>query len=160
MAHREAAMTVEGIILNHGEAGGVTLHKTRIDYLLTAEHSKQCSLFEFSIAPGFNTGAHYHTKIEELFYVLEGELDLRCGDKTVRAGPGTFVFVPPGSAHAFGNSTDKPGRMLLLTAPPGHEKYFDELRDLVAAGGKPDPEKLAKLREKYDTIQLGTLTDG
>ena len=59
-------------MLHHGEAGGVILHQTRIDYLLTAEHSKQCSLFEFSIAPGFNTGAHYHTKIEELFYVLEG----------------------------------------------------------------------------------------
>ena len=151
-------MSVEGIILHHGEAGGVTLHQTRIDYLLTAEHSKQCSLFEFSIAPGFNTGAHYHTKIEELFYVLEGELDLRCGDRTVRAGPGTFVFVPPGTAHAFGNSGSTPGRMLLITAPPGHEKYFDELRDLVAKGGKPDPEALAKLRAKYDTVQLATLT--
>jgi quercetin dioxygenase-like cupin family protein len=79
-------MSVEGIILHHGEAGGVTLHQTRVDYLLTVEHSKQCSLFEFSIAPGFNTGAHYHTKIEELFYVLEGELDLRCGERIVRGG--------------------------------------------------------------------------
>ena len=43
---------------------------------------------------------------------------------------------------------------------PGHEKYFDELRDLVAKGGKPDPEALAKLREKYDTVQLATLTTG
>ena len=27
-------MSVEGIILHHGEAGGVTLHQTRIDYLV------------------------------------------------------------------------------------------------------------------------------
>jgi quercetin dioxygenase-like cupin family protein len=157
---REAEMSVEGIILHHGEAGGVTSHQTRVDYLLTAEHSKQCSLFEFSIAPGFNTGAHYHTKIEEIFYVLEGEVDLRCGERTERGGPGTFVFVPPGAAHAFGNSGAAPARMLLITAPPGHEKYFDELRDLIAKGGKPDPEALAKLRAKYDTIQLATLTAG
>jgi mannose-6-phosphate isomerase-like protein (cupin superfamily) len=98
--------------------------------------------------PGFNTGAHYHTKIEEIFYVLEGELDLRCGERTVRGGPGTCVFVPPGAAHAFGNSGSKSGRMLLITAPPGHEKYFDELRDLIAKGGKPDPDALAKLRRK------------
>jgi quercetin dioxygenase-like cupin family protein len=153
-------MSVEGIILHHGEAGGVTLHETRIDYLLTAQDSKHCSLFEFTVAPGFNTGAHYHTKIEELFYVLDGELDLRCGEQTVRGGPGTFVFVPPGAAHAFGNSSSKPGRMLLVTAPPGHEIYFDELRDLVARGGKPDPDALARLREKYDTVQLATLTPG
>jgi mannose-6-phosphate isomerase-like protein (cupin superfamily) len=153
-------MSVEGLILHHGEAHGVTLHQTRVDYLVTAEHSKQCSLFEFTVAPGFNTGAHYHTKIEEIFYVLEGELDLRCGERTVRGGPGTCVFVPPGAAHAFGNSGSKPGRMLLITAPPGHEKYFDELRDLVAKGGKPDPDALAKLRAKYDTVQLATLTPG
>jgi quercetin dioxygenase-like cupin family protein len=83
-------------LLHHGEAHGVTLHQTRIDYLVTAEHSKQCSLFEFTVASGFNTGAHYHTKIEEIFYVLEGELDLRCGERTIRGGPGTCVFVPPG----------------------------------------------------------------
>jgi hypothetical protein len=53
-------MSVEGLILHHGEAHGVTLHQTRVDYLVTAEHSKQCSLFEFTVAPGFNTGAHYH----------------------------------------------------------------------------------------------------
>jgi quercetin dioxygenase-like cupin family protein len=81
-------MSVEGIILHHGEAHGITLHQTRVDYLVTAEHSKRCSLFEFTVAPGFNTGAHYHTKIEEIFYVLDGELDLRCGERTVRgAGP-------------------------------------------------------------------------
>jgi hypothetical protein len=53
--------------------------------------------------------------------------------------------------------------MLLITAPPGHEKYFDELRDLIAKGGKPDPGALAKLRAeraKYDSVQLATLTPG
>ena len=72
---------------------------------------------EFSVS---NTGAHYHTKIEELFYVLEGEIDLRCGERVVHGGPGTFVFVPPGVAHALGNFSSASGRMLLITAPPGH----------------------------------------
>ena len=50
--------------------------------------------------------------------------------------------------------------MLLITAPPGHEKYFDELRDLIAQGGKPDPDALANLRAMYNTVQLATLTPG
>jgi hypothetical protein len=31
----------------------VTLHQNRVDYLVTAEHPRQCSLFEFTVAPGF-----------------------------------------------------------------------------------------------------------
>jgi hypothetical protein len=49
--------------------------------------------------------------------------------------------------------------MLPITAPPGYEKYFDELRDLIAKG-KADAEALASLRAKYDTVQLATLTAG
>jgi quercetin dioxygenase-like cupin family protein len=151
-------MSLEGIILQAGEAQGVSLRDTRIDYLVTADQSRHCSVFEFSVAPGFDTGAHYHTKIEELFYVLEGELNLRSGDRTIRGGPGTFVFVPPGAAHSFGNPGPGVGRLLVICAPPGHEKYFDELASLVAKGGRPDADALAKLRSKYDTIQLSSLT--
>jgi hypothetical protein len=46
-----------------------------------------------------------------------------------------------------------------ITAQPGHEKYFDELRDLIAKA-KADAEALASLRAKYDTAQLATLTAG
>jgi quercetin dioxygenase-like cupin family protein len=152
-------MSADGVIFKRGEAPGVTLQQTRVDYLVTASDSKQCSLFEFTVAPGFNTGAHYHNKIEEVFYVLEGELDLRCGERTLKGGPGTSVFIPPGATHSFGNSGSTMCRMLLIAAPPGHENYFDELSELAKAG-KPDPEKLAKLRAKYDTMQIASLTTG
>ena len=36
----------------------------------------------------------------------------------------------------------------------------DVHRYLVAKGGKPDPDALAKLRAKYDPVQLATLTRG
>ena len=150
-------MPVEGIILQHGGATGVDLRGTRIDYLVTANQSMHCSLFEFSVAPGFDTGAHYHTKIEETFYVLEGELNLRCGERVVRAGPGASAFVPSGVAHSFGNPGTAPARILVIASPPGHEKYFDELAEIVSKGGPPDPEAIAKLRAKYDTIQVSAL---
>jgi quercetin dioxygenase-like cupin family protein len=151
-------MSIEGILLQPGEAQGVSLRGTQVDFLVTAEHAKGCSVFEFSVAPGFDTGAHYHTKIEEIFYVLDGELTLRAGDRVVQGGPGTFVFVPIGAAHAFGNPGTSPARMLLVTAPPGHERYFEELSALLAQGGPPDPEAIAALRRKYDTVQVSTLT--
>jgi len=151
-------MSIEGIILQSGAAPGVSLRGTQVDFLVTAEHAKGCSVFEFSVAPSFDTGTHYHTKIEEIFYVLDGELTLRSGDRVVQGGPGTFVFVPIGAVHAFGNPGSRPARMLLVTAPPGHERYFEELSALLATGGPPDPEAIAALRRKYDTVQVSTLT--
>ena len=41
-----------------------------------AEQSKIWSAFEAEVAPGFDVGAHLHHQAEEVFYVLEGELDL------------------------------------------------------------------------------------
>jgi hypothetical protein len=42
-------------------------------------------------------------------------------------------------------------------SPAGHEKYFDELSELLAKGGPPDPEAVAAIRKKYDTIQVSAL---
>jgi quercetin dioxygenase-like cupin family protein len=153
-------VSLEGVILHAHEAHGVSLRGTQVDFLLTAEHAKGSSVFEFAVAPGFDTGTHYHTKIEEIFYVLEGELRLRSGDRVVQGGPGTFVFVPMGAVHAFGNPGTSPARMLLVTAPPGHERYFEELSELLSKAGPPDAEAIAALRLKYDTVQVSTLSSG
>lgn len=151
-------MSAVGIVLDHGSAPGVNMHGTRADYLVTAEQSKHCSLFEFSIAPGFDTGAHYHTKIEETFYILDGEVSLRCGERSMRARAGTCVFIPPGVAHSFGNPGTAPARVLIICSPPGHEKYFDELAGILSRQGPPDVEAISKLRAKYDTIQVSGLS--
>ncbi len=41
-----------------------------------AEQSGRWSAFEAEVAPGFDVGAHRHAEAEEIFYLLEGELDL------------------------------------------------------------------------------------
>ena len=51
-------MSIEGILLQPGEVQGVSLRGTQVDFLVTAEHAKGCSVFEFSVAPGFDTGGH------------------------------------------------------------------------------------------------------
>ena len=65
-----------------------------------------------------------------------------------------------GAVHTFGNSGSSLAQMLLITAPPGHERYFEEFSELLAKGGPLDPEALAALRRKYDTVQMSTLTSG
>lgn len=50
-----------------------------------AERSRNWSMFEADIPPGFDVGAHLHGEAEEVFYILEGELDLLAFEPRNRA---------------------------------------------------------------------------
>lgn len=131
------------------------------------------STFEVLVPPGYDVGAHVHTRGEELFYVVEGELDLlalepveRTGndwhtwtDATGRTflhgGPGSMLFIPAGCPHAFANVGDTPAKMLFQAAPAGHEDYFEELAAFLAASqGPPNQATLGELRRRHDIEQL------
>src|ERR1700684_115791 len=90
------------------------------------EQSGAWSAFEAAVTPGFDVGAHLHRQAEELFYILDGELDLLAfeprirtagdwrswesasGARVVRGGPGCAMFVPAGCPHAFANPGTAP----------------------------------------------------
>jgi hypothetical protein len=42
-------------------------------------------------------------------------------------------------------------------APPTHDRYFDDLAEILAADGPPDSAAIAELRSRYDTEQLSSL---
>jgi quercetin dioxygenase-like cupin family protein len=134
-----------------GGTGGIVLK-------VGADDSNHMSVFEITVAPGFDVGAHVHTAIEESFYVLEGSLNLQVGDETGNGiGPGSFMFVPKGAAHRFWNDTDKPARILFISSPPGHERYFEELAEILRRPGPPDADAIGSLRARYDTQQVSAL---
>jgi oxalate decarboxylase/phosphoglucose isomerase-like protein (cupin superfamily) len=142
-----------------------------------AERSTAFSTFEAEVAPGFDVGAHQHQQAEEVFYLLDGELDLLAfhpsakaggdwrtwesdtGATVFRGGPGSFMFVPAGCPHAFFNPGPETVRMLFLVSPAGHERYLQELTDLLGAGGPPDQAEIAALRSRHDIHQLTPLTN-
>lgn len=142
-----------------------------------AEQSAIWSAFEAEVPPGFDVGAHQHQHAEEVFYVLEGELELlafhpagdaagdwrtwksQAGETVFRGGPGSFMFVPAGCPHAFFNPGSKLARMLFLVSPSGHERYLQELTDLLATGGPPDQAQITELRRRHDIHQLTPLTN-
>ena len=144
----------EGIILKPGEARSVSLRGNQLEFLVTGEHSKRCTVYSYTLQPGFNAGLHYHTKFEEMFYVVEGELSFRLGDKVVHGGPGTFMFVPPRIAHEISNPGPEIARMLMINTPPGYERYFQKVADVFAKEGPLDTEMIAELRREYDTVQV------
>ena len=137
------------------------------------EHSQSWSMFEVAdIGPGFDVGAHLHRNAEELFYVLEGQLDLFAfeprvrtpgnwqswesytGATVARGGPGSMMYVPRGCPHAFANPGPGPARMIFLVSPSGHEHYQKELAELVASTTGRLDAAIAALRARHDIEQL------
>lgn len=151
-------MSTRVVIRRAGEGAGVRLAGQPLVFLVTGAHTKHTSMFDWTVAPGFSTGLHVHAVQEETFYVLDGQCQWQVGEEQVNAGPGTYVFIPPGVPHSIGNATSSPARLLMTVSPPGHEHYFEELAMLVGGAERPDPKQVAELRNRYDTSQLSALT--
>jgi mannose-6-phosphate isomerase-like protein (cupin superfamily) len=140
-----------------GQGRSVSLRGTRVVFKVESDRAEGASLSEWNVLPGFDTGLHVHERLEETWFVLSGELEFRVGDEAFTARAGATVFVPPHVPHAFANRTEAEATFLLTLSPPGHDRYFEELADILAADGPPDPDAIANLRKRYDTRQIETL---
>src|SRR5688572_26228488 len=78
---------------------------------------------------GFGPLPHIHKESDEAFYVLEGSLDFRVGDGTIRGNEGDVLFIPRGTLHSFVAAEGSGARALFLYTPaaPDVESYFAEL---------------------------------
>ncbi len=97
------------------------------------------ALWEAVVPPGGGPPPHIHSREEEGFYVLEGEITLHVGDRHLVAGAGTFANMPVGTLHSFKNETDRPARMLISVAPAGLEQMFLEVGQPLPEGGRTAP---------------------
>jgi mannose-6-phosphate isomerase-like protein (cupin superfamily) len=150
----------ESVRLSAGEGDSVSLRGTEVMFKVKSDQAEGASCTEWIAAPGFDTGLHVHERLEETWYVIDGELEFHVGDDTFSAGSGACVFVPPHVPHAFANRSQAPAKFLLMMSPPTHDRYFVELAEILGRSGPPDSEAIAALRAKYDTHQLSALVAG
>jgi mannose-6-phosphate isomerase-like protein (cupin superfamily) len=122
----------------------------RIIYKATAEHTSGAYALGEGIAPpGSGPPMHVHHREDEGFYVLEGTLEIACGDERFVASAGTFALLPRGVPHAFRNATSDTARVLCIQSPAGVEGFFEHL-SVLAKDGRPDPAKVDALMQKYE----------
>ena len=131
---------------------GVAVH-----YLATtASTSGDFGLYRWEMAAQ-PTGPdpHFHRTISESFYVLTGTVRLFDGSRWVDAGPGDFLFVPPGGIHAFRNESGEPASMLLLFAPGApREEYFEGLARIAADGRQLSDEEWTEFYARHDQYMV------
>ncbi|MBA4187636.1 MAG: cupin domain-containing protein [Planctomycetaceae bacterium] len=132
-------------------------------FLATGEdtNGKYC-MWEAIVPPGGGPPPHVHSREEESFYVLEGEITFQIGDSRLVASAGMFANMPVGTPHSFRNESTKPARMLIAVAPAGLEQMFFEVGVALAEGSsaalpptKDEIEKLLRIAPQYGIeIQL------
>lgn len=114
------------------------------------------ALFEALVGPGGGPPPHVHSREEEGFYILEGEITFTINGERVVATAGMFANMPVGTPHSFKNESNKPAKMLISVAPAGLEKMFMEVGVALAEGAttalpptKEEIEKLLAIAPRY-----------
>lgn len=170
---------VKGIQLAPGDGHRIVGGGIDATLKVGVDHTPFASTFEVIVPPGYDVGAHVHSEGQEIFYVVEGELDVLAfepmdrsvkdwhewesddGDTYLRGGSGSFLFVPVGTPHAFANRSGKPTKMFFQSSiEAGHENYFEELASLLKkTNSQPSQKDMEDLRRRYDTEQITPLHD-
>jgi quercetin dioxygenase-like cupin family protein len=96
-------------------------------------------LIDMHVPPCGGPGPHRHD-FEEMFTILEGEIEVTFrGEKSViRAGE--TVNIPANAPHFFRNTSERPARMLCMCSPAGQEEFFMKLGVPVASRIETPPE--------------------
>ena len=114
-----------------------------------ADTNEKYAVWEAVVPPGGGPPPHVHSREEEGFYVLEGEITFTVNGEKVVATGGTFANMPVGSHHSFKNESNKPAKMLISVAPAGLERMFFEvgvpLPEGATAALPPSREEIEKL---------------
>lgn len=99
----------------------------RYRFLVTGEETGGAYFAMEALLPqGGGPPPHTHANEDETFYIVEGLVDFRLGERSVTAGPGDFVSVPRGEVHNFHNSRPETARLILTFTPAGIERFFVE----------------------------------
>jgi quercetin dioxygenase-like cupin family protein len=101
--------------------------------------------FDLFLTPdGHVPGAHVHPIQEERFTVVSGHLQLRCGLRTIVAGEGETVVVPPGTVHKFVNAGDGPAHAVVRVEPALRMEDLLETAALLAQEGRTLPSGMPR----------------
>jgi quercetin dioxygenase-like cupin family protein len=107
------------------------------------------SLMERTLPPGGRMPpAHRHSGNEEAYFVLDGTVEFRVADEVISGTRGSFILVPSGEAHTFGNTSATPARLLVLHAP-ALDQYFEDLEALWASPVPPEREAEVALMRRH-----------
>jgi quercetin dioxygenase-like cupin family protein len=96
------------------------------------------TLIDMHVPPGGGPPPHRHD-FEEMFSVLEGEVEVTFRGEKITARAGETINVPANAPHGFHNAGTSASRLLCLCAPAGQDEFFSLVGQPVATRTTPPP---------------------
>ena len=118
-------------------------------------------VLEMTLPVGAAPPLHVHDDLDDTWYILDGEMVVRCGDDEFLVGAGHWVSMPRGVPHAFRVVGDREARILLVH---DNASFRDLIRDLgVPATARvvpsqpafPPMDELARTASSHDLRPMG-----
>ncbi len=108
------------------------------------------TVVEDTLKPGFDLARHYHKKMTEIFYILEGEVAFKFDElpEPVVATRGMTLNIPPHVWHHV--RSPKGATLLTIFSPGGFDRYLSEMAPL-SPEQFADAAFMTALAEKYDS---------
>jgi mannose-6-phosphate isomerase-like protein (cupin superfamily) len=148
---REVQMTEPAPIPSDDRARQLTVAKPNSDETLThvglvgdtytilvsgRDTGGRYTLIDMHVPPGGGPPPHRHD-FEELFSVLEGEIEATFRGEKLRLGAGETINIPANAPHSFTNPGPVAARLLCMCTPAGQEEFFLKVGQLVATRTTP-----------------------
>ena len=131
----------------------IQVGQLQIRYLVDGAAAGGLGVFELTVPPGAMVPPpHSHTDNEECVYVLEGTLRYAVDGEARDLEPGDWMSTPRGSVHAFSNTGSATARALIILTPDIGARYFEDVAEVVNAGGPPDKAKLMQVMTRYGLV--------
>lgn len=111
-------------------------------------------MFEFTVPAHARVPVpHYHERVDEVVYGLEGTLTSTRDGSAFEIRPGDALVIPRGSVHHHENLHEGTARVLIVLNPGSiGRRYFAETAEIVNGPGKPDPERLKEIMARHGLV--------
>jgi len=118
-------------------------------------------VLEMTLPVGSSAPLHVHDDLDDTWYILDGEMVVRCGDEELVVGAGHWVSMPRGVPHTFRVVGEREARILLVH---DNASFRDFVRDVgVPAATRvvpgqpqfPPMDELARRAASHDLRPIG-----
>lgn len=96
------------------------------------------TIVEVTCAPGFQAPLHVHHREDEAFWILDGEVTIEVGERTIKASAGDYAFGPRDIPHRY-TAGQSGCRMLFICTPGGFERLVIDMSEPAATRTLPPP---------------------